>query len=90
LYLLEIQFRADASQEFAPENRWGYFPSFSAGWVISEKTFPKRNVVNFLKLRASVGFGLDATKSYQWLSYVIQTQRSAVFGGTSNNDRELL
>jgi len=90
-YLLEVQFRADASQKFAPENRWGYFPSFSAGWVISEENFFQKasNVVNFLKLRASVGFlGLDATKSYQWLrSYVIQTQRSAVFGGTSNNDR---
>ena len=90
-YLLEVQFRADASQRFAPENRWGYFPSFSAGWVISEERFfgKASNVFNYLKLRGSVGFlGLDATKSYQWLrSYAIQTQRSAVFGGTSNNDR---
>lgn len=90
-YLFEVQFRADASQNFAPENRWGYFPSFSGGWVISEEKFFARatNIFNYLKLRASVGFlGLDATKPYQWLrSYAIQTQRSAVFGGTSNNDR---
>ncbi len=90
-YLLEVQFRADASQRFAPENRWGYFPSFSAGWVISEERFfgKASNVFNYLKVRGSVGFlGLDATKSYQWLrSYAIQTQRSAVFGGASNNDR---
>lgn len=90
-YLLEVQFRADASQNFAPENRWGYFPSVSAGWVISEEPFFEgaQKSINFLKIRGSVGWlGLDATKPYQWLrSYAIQTQRSAVFGGTSNNDR---
>ncbi len=90
-YLLELQFRADASQNFAPENRWGYFPSVSAGWVISEEPFFEgaSKSINFLKIRGSVGWlGLDATKPYQWLrSYAIQTQRSAVFGGTSNNDR---
>jgi TonB-linked SusC/RagA family outer membrane protein len=90
-YLLEVQFRADASQNFAPENRWGYFPSVSAGWVISEEPFFEGalNSINFLKVRGSVGWlGLDATKPYQWLrSYAIQTQRSAVFGGTGNNDR---
>ncbi len=90
-YLLEVQFRADASQNFAPENRWGKFPSVSAGWVISEEPFFEGALksINFLKIRGSVGWlGLDATKPYQWLrSYAIQTQRSAVFGGTSNNDR---
>ena len=90
-YLLELQFRADASQNFAPENRWGRFPSVSAGWVISEEPFfdGALKSIDFLKLRGSVGWlGLDATKSYQWLrSYAIQTQRSAVFGGSSNNDR---
>jgi hypothetical protein len=35
-YLLEATMRADASQNFAPENRWGSFPSVSAGWVISQ------------------------------------------------------
>lgn len=90
-YLLELQFRADASINFAPENRWGYFPSASAGWVISEEKFFSRiaNTINFLKLRSSVGFlGLDATKPYQWLrSYQIQTGKAAVFGG--NGDRGL-
>jgi len=90
-YLLQAQFRADASQNFAPENRWGYFPSFSAGWVISEEKFFDKftHTVNFLKLRGSVGFmGVDNTKSYQWLrSYAIQTGKAAVYGG--NNDRAL-
>jgi TonB-linked SusC/RagA family outer membrane protein len=52
-YLLQFTLRADASTLFAPENRWGYFPSVSAGWVISEEPFFGRalNVVNFFKLR---------------------------------------
>ncbi|MGZ3845757.1 MAG: SusC/RagA family TonB-linked outer membrane protein [Flavisolibacter sp.] len=90
-YIFQGQFRADASQNFAPENRWGYFPSFSAGWVVSEEKFFGRfiNTVNFLKIRGSVGFmGIDNTKSYQWLrSYAIQTGKAAVYGG--NADRAL-
>jgi len=90
-YLLEFQFRADASQNFAPENRWGKFPSVSAGWVISQESFFQRlsKTVNFLKIRGSVGWlGLDATKPYQWLrSYAIQTGKAVVYGG--NSDRGL-
>jgi TonB-linked SusC/RagA family outer membrane protein len=90
-YLLELQFRADASQNFAPENRWGYFPSISAGWVISEEKFFDKisETINYLKIRGSVGFmGIDNTKPYQWLrSYAIQTGKAAVFGG--NGDRGL-
>jgi TonB-linked SusC/RagA family outer membrane protein len=87
-YLFQVQFRADASQNFAPENRWGYFPSFSAGWVISQESFFDRwlDNVNFLKIRASVGFmGIDNTKTYQWLrSYALQTGKAAIFGGNSD------
>jgi TonB-linked SusC/RagA family outer membrane protein len=90
-YLLQLQLRGDASQNFAPENRWGQFPSVSAGWVISsEKFFDKlANKVNYLKLRASAAWlGLDATKPYQWLrSYAIQTGKAVVYGG--NADRGL-
>jgi TonB-linked SusC/RagA family outer membrane protein len=90
-YLLQFTVRADASTYFAPENRWGYFPSLSLGWVISEEGFFRKssNAVNFLKLRASVGLlGSDNTKPYQWLqSYKIETGKAPVFGG--NNDRGL-
>jgi len=90
-YILQFQLRGDASQNFAPENRWGYFPSVSAGWVISEEPFFNRllNTVNYLKLRGSYGhLGLDATKAYQWMrTYAIQTGKAAVFGG--NSDRGL-
>ena len=56
-YLLNATLRADASSKFSRENRWGYFPSVSAGWVLSAEDFFKENLsaVNFLKLRASWG-----------------------------------
>ena len=67
-YLLEANFRADASSRFSPDNRWGYFPSFSAGWVISnEPFFPNNDYVSFLKLRASYGsLGNNAVGNYAW------------------------
>jgi TonB-linked SusC/RagA family outer membrane protein len=55
-YILEASFRRDASEQFAKERRWGFFPSFSAGWVLSnEPFFPKTNALTFLKLRGSWG-----------------------------------
>lgn len=40
-YLFEVNMRYDGSSRFAPESRWGIFPSFSAGWRISEENFMK-------------------------------------------------
>ena len=56
-YLLEANFRADASSRFAPDSRWGFFPSFSAGWVISQENFMAgaTNWVQQLKIRGSWG-----------------------------------
>jgi Outer membrane receptor proteins, mostly Fe transport len=56
-YLLNATFRADGSSKFAKQNRWGYFPSVSAGWVISNEAFmkPLENTISSLKLRASWG-----------------------------------
>jgi len=56
-YLFEANFRADASSRFSPDNRWGYFPSLSAGWRISEETFMEstRDWLQSLKLRGSWG-----------------------------------
>ena len=91
-YLFEFAIRRDGSTNFAPEYRWGVFPSFSAGWVISEEPFFKDNVafVNFLKIRGSLGFlGSDATKAYNWqTNYALQTGKGAIFGG--NTDRPLV
>ena len=56
-YMATAIIRADGSNNFARGNRWGYFPSFSAGWVITNEKFMEstRSWMDFLKLRASWG-----------------------------------
>jgi len=55
-YLLMATFRYDGSSLFADNNKWGFFPGISAGWIISEEDFLRNNsVINFLKLRTSYG-----------------------------------
>lgn len=56
-YLVQVNFRSDASSKFGPSNRRGYFPSVSLGWRVSEENFwkPIRHIVDNLKLRASWG-----------------------------------
>ncbi len=55
-YLLNASIRQDGSSKFGKDNRWGTFPSASIGWRISEeKFFPKNNIVDNVKIRASYG-----------------------------------
>lgn len=54
-YLLSLNARYDGSSRFGKENRWGLFPSASAGWRISKENFFKVKFINDLKLRASWG-----------------------------------
>ena len=56
-YLLEANLRADGSSRFLKDNRWGYFPSVSAAWRISQESFMEdtRDWLDNLKLRASYG-----------------------------------
>ena len=55
-YLITANFRADASSKFTKKNRWGYFPSFSAGWKISEESF--MNTIKFISnLKLRIGWG---------------------------------
>lgn len=55
-YLVTASIRADGSSRFAPDNRWGVFPSVALGWVITEEDFMKKLPwVSFLKLRAGWG-----------------------------------
>lgn len=66
-YLLEANLRADGSSKFAPGKRWGYFPSVSAGWRISQERFMDATStwLNELKLRLSYGsLGNNETTSY--------------------------
>ena len=55
-YLVEVNFRADASSRFSKKNRWGVFPSASVGWRITEEKFMQnQHIFDNLKLRASWG-----------------------------------
>lgn len=54
-YMLQANIRSDGSSRFADGHRWGTFPSVSTGWVISEESWFNKNIVNYLKLRGSIG-----------------------------------
>lgn len=55
-YVLELGFGWSGSDNYAPGNRWGFYPSVAAGWVVSNEDFLKGNkTINFLKLRLSAG-----------------------------------
>ncbi len=71
-YLLTSNFRADGSGQFSSENRWGYFPSFSAGWRISKESFFENiKAINDLKIRAGWGLvGNDRANPYAWYGLV--------------------
>ena len=68
-YMFSAIIRADGSSMFAPGKRWGYFPSFSAGWVISNEKFmePLAGTLDFLKLRA--GWGQNGNKNISAFQY---------------------
>ncbi|WP_176954398.1 TonB-dependent receptor [Niabella drilacis] len=71
-YLFEANIRYDGSSKFAPERRWGVFPSASAGWVISREDFfqPLTSVFTSLKLRASYGqLGNNGIGNYDWQNF---------------------
>jgi TonB-linked SusC/RagA family outer membrane protein len=71
-YLFTANFRVDGSSVFGPDNRWGYFPSFSAGWRLSNESFLENNdVISDLKLRAGWGVvGNDNIAPYSYLGRV--------------------
>lgn len=87
-YLFEANFRYDGSSNFPPEHRWGFFPSFAAGWNISKENFIKNNpslsFIDLLKLRGSWGkVGNDWTSS----SFAFLNQFSVYFGKTTIDDK---
>lgn len=84
-YLAEVSFRYDGSSKFAKGHRWGFFPSASVGYRISEESFIKEfaplSFITNWKLRASYGaMGDDGSSSYQYLSGYDYPGASYVFG----------
>lgn len=84
-YLLTALVRRDGSSRFGSNNKFGYFPSVSVGWVPTlESFFPKNDVLNFLKIRASYGVtGNDGIGEFSFVPQVVAGgQRNYVFGST--------
>ena len=70
-YYLEASARYDGSSKFAKDNRWGFFPSATVGWRISEESFFNfyKDKIGDLKLRASYGLlGSQSVNDYQFLT----------------------
>jgi len=68
-YLLTLTGRADGSSRLSADNKWAFFPSISAGWVLSDESFLSKNkAISFLKLRAGFGqVGNTSIQPYQTL-----------------------
>lgn len=85
-YLLSAMIRRDASTKFGPGNKIGYFPSFTAGWVISDEEFyGESKFINFMKLRGSYGtLGNDQIPNNGYISQ-LTGEATYVFDGALVN-----
>lgn len=87
-YMITANFRADASSRFAPNNQWGYFPSVSVGWKISNESF-MQNVgwISDLKLRASTGkLGNQEIDNYAFLTLLQRSGSQFLISRYGNPD----
>lgn len=92
-YFLTATYRADGSSKFAEGSRWGYFPSVSAAWKISEEEFFFRNVSGFENLKLRVGYGTVGNQNIANYAYgtplnIMETQWGAgvITGRLANPD----
>jgi TonB-linked SusC/RagA family outer membrane protein len=81
-YFLNASIRAEGSSKFGANNRWGYFPSVSASWLITREEFMEtQDVVQDLKLRAGYGVtGNMPDKFYPWIGRMGKNEDYAYFG----------
>jgi len=82
-YVVSLSARADGSSRFGANNKWGYFPSASVGWLISEENFMKdhkNNPITLFKLRASLG-NVGSLPSSNYLQYNLYNVNAAGFNG---------
>jgi TonB-linked SusC/RagA family outer membrane protein len=97
-YLVESTIRYDASAKFDPDKRWGFFPSISTGWRLSEEPFIKNTILWLSNLKLRAGFsktGQDNVGDFQYLSgynfgqtYLFGSglQKGLISTGTPNPD----
>ncbi|HSP40866.1 MAG TPA: SusC/RagA family TonB-linked outer membrane protein, partial [Gillisia sp.] len=90
-YLISGMLRRDASTRFGPENRVGYFPSVTAGWIISEEPFLENSEnISFLKIRGSYGvLGNDEAGGAQFYRSLLDGEATYVLGGVLVNGTAL-
>ncbi|MBP5336653.1 MAG: TonB-dependent receptor [Bacteroidales bacterium] len=87
-YSIQTNFRADAfdSSKLSPKNRWGYFPSVSAGWTVSNESFIKdnisRDILSFLKFRGSWGINgnIAVLSGYPYSTAISYNSQTYQFG----------
>ncbi len=82
-YLLALSGRFDASSRFGPNNRWGFFPAASLGWIVSDEKFLENSkTISFLKLKASYGLtGNAEISNYPWQNLWAGTGAYALIPG---------
>jgi TonB-linked SusC/RagA family outer membrane protein len=96
-YLLQAAIRNDGSSLFGANSRYGTFPSFSAGWIVSDEKFMDRyKDINFLKLRASYGitgnnsfsgyYSAQSTTSNYYYNYNNVITQGTTIGNLGNSD----
>ncbi|MCL2098284.1 MAG: TonB-dependent receptor [Bacteroidales bacterium] len=96
-YLASVSLRTDGSSRFGPDNHWGWFPSLSVGWRLSEEDFLKSaDWISQLKLRGSVGVtGNDNIPAYAYTdllygaNYILGTGNGSVTPGLAPNGNSL-
>ncbi len=82
-YLFEAVGRSDGSSRFGPNNRFGFFPAVSAGWIISNEDFLKDNdLLTFLKVKASYGISGNANfPNNQWRGAYLPDDGNITYNG---------
>jgi len=82
-YLFNATLRADASSKFARGHRWGYFPSVSAGWIVTSEDFaqPVTDIMDYFKLRLSWGqVGNQDIDNFQYVAPMKTDYTNYIFG----------
>ena len=88
-YMLQATLRADGSSNFARGHRWGYFPSASVGWVITNEKFMEstKSWLDFFKIRASWGQNGNCNiPNFQYLTQVGFSTANSYFFGVGNHE----
>lgn len=91
-YLIELNGRYDGSSKFPENQRFGFFPSISAGWVLSQEEFfaPVKATINNLKFRASYGsLGNGNVAPYRYLEQMNVSKTSVILNGVQTSYTKL-